>query len=90
MHQLATTQQQAQTQRAAGGTEAEVAAGQYQLLIQVMMLQQHYVNLCKQHDVQLDALGSTLLDEGRPLRERSSEVDGRARDRGGLVEEDAR
>ena len=65
VHQLATSQQQIQAQLRAGGLGQDAAAVQYQVLVQVMMLQQAYVGVCKQHDAQLDQLGSMLLEQQR-------------------------
>ena len=64
VHQLATSQQHIQAQLAAAAP-ADVTAQQYQVVIQVMMLQQHYVALSKQQDVQLETLGSGLLERQR-------------------------
>ena len=64
VHQLATSQQHIQAQLAAAAP-ADAAAQQYQVVIQVMMLQQHYVALSKQQDVQLETLGSGLLEQQR-------------------------
>jgi hypothetical protein len=65
VHQLATSQQHIQAQLAAASGTQDLAAQQYQVVIQVMMLQQHYVALSKQQDVQLETLGSGLLEQQR-------------------------
>jgi len=36
-----------------------------QVLIQVMMMQQHFLSLSKQQDLQLEALGGKLLEQQR-------------------------
>ena len=69
VHQLATCQQSIQQQiaaapRAVPGSQ-EAATQQYQVMIQVMMMQQHFLTLSKQHDMQLDALGSGLMEQQR-------------------------
>ena len=68
VHQLATCQQSIQQQIAAAPRAApyeEAATQQYQVMIQVMMMQQHFLTLSKQHDMQLDALGSGLMEQQR-------------------------
>ena len=78
VHQLATSQQHIQAQLAAAAP-ADVTAQQYQVVVQVMMLQQHYVALSKQQDVQLETLGSGLLERQirtwSPVGRRSIEQD---------------